>query len=500
MIQATEIHDYDGSSSRVMRFGSDVYSPLLPPSICNQSTAINPQDVILNRDTTFLASSMARNNKKQAPITDGTLMISPTGYIETVRTPYLNFNDIFFNTSPTGMMFSIDCPNSSSDSSICSNSSQSGLASPTKEFISLPPSSTILQSQLDNNSLDYFIKNNSFIENIKSSLTVEQQQYITSSMTALSTTYSCATTSPSKIRESYDLNTPDVSHDLNIYQPDLTAYEDIFGNDDKIKFSSSSSDSGTAISRISFDDDLESDSQMNLSLYGGGDKDEEAHEPYYVSTGRSETRLKSLLNILDDINSDTNISNVISALDHVRSEYISEITIAFIKIHQSPADDEFTVLCASVIKAYNSANRNVTKFSAYIGCTDVQKTPVINKKGKKINIKNPAKKYTKQTFTKKETNCSLQQEKRSRKNYDPKSINVLMDWYLKNNGKAPSGKSRQILSEKTGKSDVQISTWFQNARRRHQTKLEKFQSLSSKYPALIYSFQSFKAYLKTNKN
>lgn len=434
MIQTTELHDYSGGSSKFIRFGSDVFSPLLSPSACNLSTAINPQDVILNRDSTVLA----KLDKKQVFTVESASIISPTGYTETVRTPYLNFNDIFFDTSPAELMFSIDCPNNDSDSSVCSNRSQSILASPTEEFMSLPPSSAILQSQLYNHSSDYFIRNNSFIEEIKSSLTVEQQQYITSSMTRFSSTYSCA--SPSKMKESYDLITPDLSHALNIYQPDLTAYDDIFEKKNRNYFSDSDSDSGTAISSSPYDDGFKNDKKMDLDFYRDG--------------GEDETRLKSLLNILEDINYCTNFSSIRSKLDQVRTEYISEITVAFIKIHQSPVDDEFTVLCSSVIEAYNSANRNVTKYSAKAGCTDVQMTPVTNKKRKKIDAKDTTD-YKKQKLNKKVQDHSLQQEKKTRKNYDPKSINALMDWYLSNDGKAPSGKSRQILSHKTGKSEVQ---------------------------------------------
>lgn len=443
--QDTGIYDYDNSFPRVIKFGSDVFRSLIPSPPYFQSlnnviltTAINPQDVILNQETALISSPVVKTNRKQVPL-DSVLMISPARYSETVRSPYLNFEDIFFDASPTDTMFSIGCPDSSSGSSICSSNSQEGL-SPTEKFNfeeSLPPSSAILQSQLNNSSLDYLIKNNSFIEEIKSSLTVEQQQYINSGVTKLTSTYSCTTTS-SKPKESFDLATPDFSHDHSVYQPDLTAYADIFKDNDGYEYSCS--DFSISVSDCSYNDGVMSDLENGL--------DDEDSQPLYPSTEKSETRLRSLLNILNNLNNGKDFSNIQNTLEQVKAEYISEITNAFIYNHQSPRDGKLTDLCSSVIKAYNSANRIVTKYSAEKGCTEVQE---ISRKRKVVVTK----KHQNEKATKKNISRSPQQRKKNRKNYDPDSITALMDCFLKNNGKAPSNESRRTLAEITGKSDIQ---------------------------------------------
>ncbi|CAO3687391.1 unnamed protein product [Rhizopus stolonifer] len=90
-------------------------------------------------------------------------------------------------------------------------------------------------------------------------------------------------------------------------------------------------------------------------------------------------------------------------------------------------------------------------------------------------------------------------EKRTRKNYDREVINILMSWYLNHNGQLPDGTAKAKICKDTGKSIIQISTWFQNAKRRYSRKLEAYNSYSIKYPNLVYDSESLEAFLKSKK-
>ncbi|KAI8993463.1 hypothetical protein BDB01DRAFT_847341 [Pilobolus umbonatus] len=87
--------------------------------------------------------------------------------------------------------------------------------------------------------------------------------------------------------------------------------------------------------------------------------------------------------------------------------------------------------------------------------------------------------------------------KKTRQNYETKAINLLMSWYLSNGGNTPNRDAKNNLAKETGKNCIQISTWFQNARRRYSKKLEQFSLYSSLYPNQVYDYPSLIKYLKS---
>ncbi|KAK4515354.1 uncharacterized protein ATC70_010298 [Mucor velutinosus] len=90
--------------------------------------------------------------------------------------------------------------------------------------------------------------------------------------------------------------------------------------------------------------------------------------------------------------------------------------------------------------------------------------------------------------------------KKSRKNYDAKQTTILMDWYLRNDGKAPSSQGKLDLAKATNLNVVQVSTWFQNRKRRYLDTLNEYQVLSRRYPDLVYSYQSYKSFITSEKS
>ncbi|GAB5587104.1 hypothetical protein Unana1_02004 [Umbelopsis nana] len=89
--------------------------------------------------------------------------------------------------------------------------------------------------------------------------------------------------------------------------------------------------------------------------------------------------------------------------------------------------------------------------------------------------------------------------KKSRKNYSKDITRTLMNWYLTNNGLLPDQDTKARLAGLTNKTPIQISTWYQNARRRHHLKLKRFQSLSAQNPDLVHDYESLMSYLKEQK-
>ncbi|KAI9023652.1 hypothetical protein CLU79DRAFT_747531 [Phycomyces nitens] len=87
-----------------------------------------------------------------------------------------------------------------------------------------------------------------------------------------------------------------------------------------------------------------------------------------------------------------------------------------------------------------------------------------------------------------------QTSRKTRKNYSRDTTRVLMDWYLLHDGETPDANNKERLANLTNKTPAQISTWFQNARRRHNDKLQQFKSLASSHPSLVYDYASFIAY------
>ncbi|KAG0173023.1 hypothetical protein DFQ28_010316 [Apophysomyces sp. BC1034] len=81
--------------------------------------------------------------------------------------------------------------------------------------------------------------------------------------------------------------------------------------------------------------------------------------------------------------------------------------------------------------------------------------------------------------------------RKTRKNYKPEQTKILMTFYLTHDGNTPDVKSKAYLAKETGLSVGQISTWFQNARRRQKDKLQKFKELSENYPEDVYDYNSF---------
>ncbi|KAG1221919.1 hypothetical protein G6F67_009718 [Rhizopus microsporus] len=74
-----------------------------------------------------------------------------------------------------------------------------------------------------------------------------------------------------------------------------------------------------------------------------------------------------------------------------------------------------------------------------------------------------------------------------------------MSWYLEHDGKIPDSSAKADLGKATGKSLVQISTWFQNARRRYARKLEDYRLYSKKYPDSVYDSETLEAFLRSKQ-
>ncbi|KAI7877916.1 hypothetical protein K492DRAFT_238871 [Lichtheimia hyalospora FSU 10163] len=90
--------------------------------------------------------------------------------------------------------------------------------------------------------------------------------------------------------------------------------------------------------------------------------------------------------------------------------------------------------------------------------------------------------------------------KKTRKNYSRETTSVLMNWYLQHGGKTPEPGNKAMLAEQANKTLVQVSTWFQNARRRHQSKLEHYQHLNKAYPNKVYDYASFLAFTEVKQS
>ncbi|KAI8575798.1 hypothetical protein K450DRAFT_135608 [Umbelopsis ramanniana AG] len=89
--------------------------------------------------------------------------------------------------------------------------------------------------------------------------------------------------------------------------------------------------------------------------------------------------------------------------------------------------------------------------------------------------------------------------KKTRKNYSKDITRVLMNWYLTNNGLLPDQETKTTLAGLTNKTSIQISTWYQNARRRHHLKLRRFQTLHAQNPNVVFDYESLMSYLKDQK-
>ncbi|KAI9364339.1 hypothetical protein BD770DRAFT_469493 [Pilaira anomala] len=429
--------------------------------INNITMAINPQDIILNSNDSN--SYYRRNHYFENTSPD------PSGYFmktEQQQQPlYLNFNDNIINDTLDDLMFSIPCPEESfsSSSSICSlPTRRSSSTDDTPEQQNqpepfLPPSAAILQSELDKSSLDYFIANNSFIESIRSSIPIDQQKYINSGVANLTPIYSAGVTATEKV-ETYDLSQKDTNH--SFLHQDNDAYNDMF---EKSRDHSFSVDQ-TEIT----EEEGEEDDDITV---------EEQHK----------TRVISLMIKLKHLNrsshTDRNKYNHLSSLlEDIKRDYNVELNHVF-KYADAPSTENFELreLYTSIFKSYVEAKLKIDD-------TKTCSTNVTNKKRKACGTEN-------------DCSTSVQQQgKKSRKNYKSDVILILMDWYLKHNGKIPNSKDRQALSKETGKSMAQISTWFQNAKRRYKEKLELYQSLSSKYPKIVYDTRSLRKYLVSNKS
>ncbi|KAI7856271.1 hypothetical protein BDC45DRAFT_503520, partial [Circinella umbellata] len=90
--------------------------------------------------------------------------------------------------------------------------------------------------------------------------------------------------------------------------------------------------------------------------------------------------------------------------------------------------------------------------------------------------------------------------RKTRKNYSRETTRILMDWYLRYGGKTPEPKHKEELAKKANKSHVQISTWFQNARRRHHSKLILYQKLNKEYPDEVYDFDTYEKFRLNKKS
>ncbi|CAO3619718.1 unnamed protein product [Mucor hiemalis] len=507
--------------SKVMRFGSDLFSPLIPPLTTSITSAVNPQDIILNRETVLPLYLQNINDDHQSSLIplNNAVAIGPAGYIETVRSPYSSFGDIFFDVTTPDSSFSIECKSDDSNGGnihgrvkLCEpltrNSDTFAMRSSSDEEPSLgytlPPSSAILQSQLDNSSLDYFIRNNSFIEEIKSSFSMEQQQYINSGMTNSSSTMPCTTMPLSLTTRSDDMITPNYLESVNILQPDVTIYDGMFENsaseDESDNFFSITVSPSTKYFSLDEEDDDNTMKSKNLPVDEKGDE-------------HIKEKLISLLRELNILNEmESNCSTV--CLEEIKKKYTSEINDAFVCSSSwttvNDKEDNLKNLYFAIIKSYNAINdklvpilarTNVKKVGNISDCSIrvSDKKRKLSEKNTDVERKRYKRKTVKKDIPRKVDNKYNEDVRKSRKNYNSDTINILMDWYLENDGKPPTAESKQNLSDLTRKTDIQITTWFQNARRRYQNKLEIYQVLNTKYPALVYDYQSLKAYMKANR-
>ncbi|KAI9281383.1 hypothetical protein BC943DRAFT_362963 [Umbelopsis sp. AD052] len=89
--------------------------------------------------------------------------------------------------------------------------------------------------------------------------------------------------------------------------------------------------------------------------------------------------------------------------------------------------------------------------------------------------------------------------KKTRKNYSKDITRILMNWYLTNNGLLPDQETKTTLAGLTNKTSIQISTWYQNARRRHHLKLRRYQTLHAQNPNVVFDYESLMSYLKDQK-
>lgn len=89
--------------------------------------------------------------------------------------------------------------------------------------------------------------------------------------------------------------------------------------------------------------------------------------------------------------------------------------------------------------------------------------------------------------------------KKTRKNYAKDITRILMNWYLTNNGLLPDQETKTRLAGLTDKTPVQISTWYQNARRRHHLKLKRYQTLHAQNSDVVFDYESLMTYLKEQK-
>jgi hypothetical protein len=352
--------------SKVMRFGTDLFSPIIPPPLYISNaktnattTAINPQDIISTQNQTCNISKSPQSffsNKDEIGLGFGAYTVTHNGYIEGVKSPYSKLGDVFLDVSSDDL-FSINSGSSSNDSS-SNNSICSTMES------SLPPSSAIFQSELNSSSLDFFISNNSFIEEIKSSLSVEQQHYIiNSSVTSLSPCMTPFTGNNFMIDTSYD-----PTQDSNLYN-------DIF-------------DEEKSYNRLSY-----SSSQ------------------YQIACEEEEIAEEDIINKLEYHDQKLNITTCEQTIE-------------------------------SDIKQEEDKSLNIKS----------------SRKKRKRSNKNEEEETTQADNIKYDGHFTTFTYKKSRKNYNEDTINLLMDWYLQNNGKAPSNPTKKMLAEMTGKSEIQSKT------------------------------------------
>lgn len=417
-------HHDNGTDKNISELPSKLFnSPQQPRFINNITMAINPQDIILNGNDSN--SYYHRNHYFENTLPD------PSEYfMETQQQHplYLNFNDNLINHTPDDLMFSIPCPEESfsSSSSICSlptrrSSSTDGTPEQQNQpepF--LPPSVAILQSELDKSSLDYFIANNSFIEGIRSSIPIDQQKYINSGVANLTPIYSAGVTATEKV-ETYDLSQKNTNH--SFFHQANDAYNDVFEKSRDHSF---------------FDDQTEITEEEEEEEEDGDSTIEEQHE----------TRVISLMVELKHLNRSSNTgrnrySYLSSLLEDIKRDYNVELNHV-LKYADAPSTEnpELRELYTSIFKSYIEAKLKIDDTKA---CS----TNVTNKKRKACDTENDC-----------SASVQQQQGKKSRKNYKSDVIFILMDWYLKHNGKIPNNKDRQALSKETGKSMAQSKSFL----------------------------------------
>lgn len=382
------------SGVKVMRFGYELFSPVIPPPTTTLNAgsmpmddipaAVNPQDIIItsNRDTNI--TPISNNNRHWFQLSseqrtvifrgsDALAIIGgPNGHIETVRSPYSSLGDKFLSTT---------------------EDNRNKLPSPITfnegifNYGKLLPSSSISQSEIifDGNPLGFFDENSALVE-----------QHINSGITNSSASF-CEPTA-------IDNNTSREQQQQQQQSSDGLVT--------------------TSFSFMDTYDEEDDDSSVETNPLDLLEQNEDFS--VLVVPESAETLLAKLIEELKDlIQGELCFTRYNKAFGKVKKEYKAELSCA--------------------LKSDHVGN------TFYIEIKRLR--DMANDKLKRLESNKRSKKRKGETVEAEESILAV--NKKTRKNYNSDTIHVLMDWYLVNNGKPPSNQCKKELAEKTGKTDIQ---------------------------------------------